>query len=156
MANINFIRMSTTKSSSSLIAFHKLISKNKNKVMKKLLLIILLFTVGTSFSQETQTTRQKRNPEKFATAEFEMLKKRIADLSEPQIDSLQAVYTAYGAELTAIQAQGNRRGKIRIFTKADADKSDKVKNILTEQQWPVYEKLNNELKQKMMERRKKK
>jgi dihydroorotate dehydrogenase len=124
--------------------------------MKKLMLIILLFIAGTAFSQETQTTKQQRNPAKIATAEFEMLKKRITDLSETQKSYLQTVYTDYAKDLTAIQERPNKKGKLKAFEKANADRSDKAKNILTTQQWPVYVKLNDELKQKMMERRKKK
>jgi hypothetical protein len=71
------------------------------------------------------------------------------------MSSLQKVYSDFAADLTAIQQRPNKKGKLRAFEKADADKSDKAKKILTEQQWPVYEKLNNELKQKMRERRNK-
>jgi hypothetical protein len=85
-----------------------------------------------------------------------MLKKRITDLSETQKSYLQTVYTDYAKDLTAIQERPNKKGKLKAFEKANADRSDKAKNILTTQQWPVYVKLNDELKQKMMERRKKK
>lgn len=122
--------------------------------MKKITLLFLLFTAGNAFSQDT-IMKQKSSPEKIAKAEFKMLKERITDLTKPQEDSLQTVYTEYAAGLTAIQERRNKRGKLMVFEKAGADKSDKIKKILTAQQWPIYEKLNDDVRQKMMERRKK-
>ena len=118
--------------------------------MKKILLTIMAMALAVgAYAQGPQRgERREFKPEEMATRQAERIKK-ACDVSDAQYEQL---YNLFLEEATAMQKQMKENEGQRMdreeMQKQRAAREEAVKAILTEEQWPAYEKLQQEQRQR--------
>jgi periplasmic protein CpxP/Spy len=124
--------------------------------MKKIVMIVIGVVMGTTFTL-AQPGRGYRdmNPEEIAKQQTERLKE-ILDLNEDQekqVYELNLETNKKRREMFAdMRESGNREGMRDKFAQIREEENEKMKEILTEEQWNKYQKYLEERRARLNQR----
>lgn len=130
-------------------------------------LSILIFALGLGLATSAQTTDtttqqpKKPNPTKQAVRQLKMLQQQL-NLTEDQVTQMQVILIHRDVILDSLRqsnhpAGGNtndRRTEGRVRREVNRDADQKINDLLTADQRPLYAQWKEQQKEKMMEKRK--
>ena len=124
-------------------------------------LSILIFALGLGLAasaQTTDTTNQqpkKPNPTKQAVRQLKMLQQQL-NLTEDQVTQMQVILIHRDVTLDSLRNNptNDRRTDGRARREVNRDADQKINDLLTADQRPLYAQWKEQQKEKMMEKRK--
>ncbi|WP_119079429.1 hypothetical protein [Chitinophaga alhagiae] len=119
--------------------------------MKKLLLLLAFGLAVTFSAQAQQGGGQRRSVEERVKMTVDRMKETL-QINQDQATKLEAVFTKSFKDMEKARedarSSGNRMDR-EAFTKFSKERDEKVKSILTEEQYKKYEAAEKERRQRM-------
>ncbi len=122
--------------------------------MKRILFLSLIAITSFTFSASAQADgTAKKSPEERLQSQMKHLKKQLnlTAQQEVSVDSINRIFIQKAAD--ARSAGADRKGKMQAVKQANEARNAAMKTVLTADQYTSYEKMQNEQKEKMKERR---
>jgi len=124
-------------------------------------LSILIFALGLGLAASAQTTDtttqqpKKPNPTKQAVRQLKMLQQQL-NLTEDQVTQMQVILIHRDVTLDSLRNNptNDRRTDGRARREVNRDADQKINDLLTADQRPLYAQWKEQQKEKMMEKRK--
>ena len=102
--------------------------------------------------RRTSSNTQDLNPEQIAEQQTAQMSEQLNLTSKQKID-VKAINLKYAEKLQIIRQQPRSRSKLTAFKNMTEEKNAEMKRVLTRQQYADYEKILEERKDKMRNRR---
>jgi Skp family chaperone for outer membrane proteins len=120
--------------------------------MKNFILAALLFFSVSLMAQESPSSQ--KSIDRIAATQLQQVKQRVTNLSEGQTDSLEIIFDDFGKGLITLKNESGRN-KMQAFQSINKEKDRAVKNLLNNEQYKIYEDLQDEWRKKAQERKRK-
>ena len=117
-----------------------------------ILSLVLISCGGTQPTSQSSSDTQDMNPEQMAEQQTAQMSEQL-NLTSKQIVDVQAINLKYAEKLQIIRQQPRSRSKLTAFRNMNEEKNAEMKMVLTRQQYADYEKILEERKDKMRNRR---
>jgi periplasmic protein CpxP/Spy len=109
--------------------------------MKKIGILLVIFTLATTLGM-SQPRERNFDPEKLAKRQTEQIKETV-DLTGDQEKQVYALNIESGKKMRALREKmqdgGRAEGMREMVEKIRKEQNEKMKKILTEEQWGKYE-----------------
>ena len=123
-------------------------------------LSLLIFALGLCLATHAQTPDsagsqpQKPNPTKQAVRQLKMLQQQL-NLTEDQVTQMQVILITRDVTLDSLRnnPSGDRRSEGRARREINHTADQKINDLLTADQKPLYEQWKKQQREKMMEKR---
>ncbi len=118
-----------------------------------LVITAILFCSIVSFAQDSSLAKAKKSPEQLAQMQTKQFKKKLS-LTADQETKVTPILLDYYKKMLAVKEAGGRKLKKMQEAKHHTSEKDKaMKTILSEQQYSDYQKLMEEQKEKIKDKR---
>jgi len=117
-----------------------------------ILSLVLISCGGTQPTSQSSSDTQDMNPEQMAEQQTAQMSEQL-NLTSKQIVDVQAINLKYAEKLQIIRQQPRSRSKLTAFRNMTEEKNAEMKMVLTRQHYADYEKILEERKDKMRNRR---
>jgi Spy/CpxP family protein refolding chaperone len=122
--------------------------------MKKILnitaLLVLLMVVASQVAAQSKMTEEQKNE---AKAEYQAYKEKL-NLTEEQSKKVDAINSDWLEGLAGIKnSNAGRMAKYRKYKALKSDRDKKMKEVLTRDQYKIYQQQQQEMKDEFQERR---
>ena len=117
-----------------------------------ILSLVLISCGGTQPTSQSSSDTQDMNPEQMAEQQTAQMSEQL-NLTSKQIVDVQAINLKYAEKLQIIRQQPRSRSKLTAFRNMNEEKNAEMKMVLTRQHYADYEKILEERKDKMRNRR---
>ena len=117
-----------------------------------ILSLVLISCGGTQPTSQSSSDTQDMNPEQMAEQQTAQMSEQL-NLTSKQIVDVQAINLKYAEKLQIIRQQPRSRSKLTAFRNMNEEKNAEMKMVLTRQQYADYEKILEERKDNMRNRR---
>lgn len=114
--------------------------------------LVLMSCGGTQPTSQSSSDTQDMNPEQIAEQQTTQMSEQLNLTSKQQVD-VNAINLKYAEKLQIIRQQPRSRSKLMAFKNMTEEKNAEMKMVLTPQQYADYEKILEERKDKMRNRR---
>ena len=114
--------------------------------------LVLISCGGTQPTSQSSSDTQDMNPEQIAEQQTAQMSEQLNLTSKQKID-VNAINLKYAEKLQIIRQQPRSRSKLTAFKNMVEEKNAEMKMVLTRQQYADYEKILEERKDEMRNRR---
>lgn len=124
------------------------------KTLKHILILAIVMLIGTSTVAQSGdfTAEQKAQFEEQLASYLDEL-----DLSEDQTEKFKEISRRYAGQMKSLkESDKSRLSKYKELKSIQKNKNEEMKTLLSEEQYQIYEKMQEEMKKKMKEKRKNK
>lgn len=124
------------------------------KTLKHILILAIVMLIGTSTVAQSGdfTAEQKTQFEEQQASYLDEL-----DLSEDQTEKFKEISRRYAGQMKSLkESDKSRLSKYKELKSIQKNKNEEMKTLLSEEQYQIYEKMQEEMKKKMKEKRKNK
>ena len=125
--------------------------------MKKLLFILTIVMCSqlTTVAQDSRNLDNLPPAEERAEMQTEMMKEKL-ELTDDQVPLVKAINLKAAQALDEVAKKTDRMQKFKAFRSAQQEKDEALKDVLTKDQYKLYQDSKEEMKKKLKEHRKSK
>ena len=125
--------------------------------MKKLLFILTIVMCSqlTTIAQDSRNLDNLPPAEERAEMQTEMMKEKL-ELTDEQVPLVKAINLKAAQALDEVAKKTDRMQKFKAFRSAQQEKDEALKDVLTKDQYKLYQDSKEEMKKKLKEHRKSK
>ena len=128
-----------------------------NSKMKKLLFILTIVMCSqlATVAQDSRNLDNLPPAEERAEMQTEMMKEKL-ELTDDQVPLVKAINLKAAQALDEVAKKTDRMQKFKAFRSAQQEKDEALKDVLTKDQYKLYQDSKEEMKKKLKEHRKSK